>query len=86
MGCAALEDLLKRIGKLNSLDLDDKTMSDVVSALKREGLIKGAQTSLISAYTTLRNKTFHAQWDKIDNADVKSLISFTEEMLIKHFS
>lgn len=86
LGCAALEDLLKRLAKLNSIDVDDRTMSDVVNALKKQGIIKGAQTSLVSAYVTLRNKTFHAQWDKIENADVKSLIGFTEEMLIKHFS
>jgi uncharacterized protein YutE (UPF0331/DUF86 family) len=86
LGCAALEDLLKRLAKLNSVEVDDKTMADVVNALKRGGIIKGAQTNLISAYVTLRNKTFHAQWDKIENADIKSLIGFTEEMLIKHFS
>jgi len=86
LGCAALEDLLKRLAKLNTIDVEDKTMSDVVNALKKAGVIKGAQTNIVSAYVTLRNKTFHAQWDKIDNADVKSLLSFTEEMLIKHFS
>ena len=85
LACAALEDLLKRLGKINSLAIEDKSMNDVVNSLKRAGIIKGPQASLIGAYVTLRNKTFHAEWNKIDAADVKSLISFTEQMLLQNF-
>lgn len=86
LACAALEDALKKIGKFNGVLVEDKTMIEVVNALKSKGLIKGTQGQLLSAFGTLRNKTFHAEWDKVEEPEVKSLISFAEEMIIKHFS
>ena len=86
LACAALEDTLKKIAKLQNLSVDDKNMGEVVNALKREGLIRGSQSGLLSAYVSLRNKAFHAEWNKIESPDVSSLIGFTEELVLKNFS
>jgi len=86
LGCAALEDALKRLAKINELNLADKSMNDVVNSLKRNGILKGAQSTLIGSYITLRNRTFHAQWDKVETTDVSSLIGFTEQLLLENFS
>ncbi len=83
--CAALEDALKKLGSLKGLDVHDKDMSEVVNALKRSGILKGAQSTLINSYVTMRNRAFHAQWDKIEATDVSSAIAFTERLLLENF-
>ncbi len=85
LACAALEDALKRLGVANGLDVQDKEMSQVISALKTKGLLKGAQAKVVTGHLTLRNKAFHAEWDKIEKPEVSSAIGFTEQFLLKHF-
>jgi hypothetical protein len=86
LACAALEDALKRFALLNDLDVTDKTMSEVVSALKSKGLVGGAQKSLLEAMPKVRNSAMHADWDKITAQDVGSVIGFVEQLLLTKFS
>jgi len=86
LASAALEDSLKRYALLNNLNVDDKEMPGVISALKGKGLLKGPQASVVSSHTKTRNKAFHAQFDSIEMPEVKSLIAFTEEFIIKNLS
>jgi hypothetical protein len=83
---AALEDTLKKFALQNGLDIDDADMAQVINALKSQSLLKGPQASVVQSYVKLRNKAFHAEWDKIEKETVNSAISFTETFLIKHFS
>lgn len=85
LASAAIEDILKRYASMNNLDIEGKDMSEVISALKAKSLLQGPQASLVTSYVKLRNKAFHAEWDKIDKPEVQSLISFAEEFLIKYF-
>ena len=86
LACAALEDALKWCGTDQGLEVYDQDLSSVVNALKSAGVISGPQGTILRGYVQIRNKTFHAQWDAIDVLDVKSIITFTEEFLIKYFS
>jgi hypothetical protein len=86
LASAALEDSLKRYAILNNLQADDKDMSEVISALKSKGLLKGPQASVITSYTKTRNKAFHAEFEAIEMPEVKSLITFTEEFILKNLS
>ncbi|EMJ98769.1 MULTISPECIES: hypothetical protein [unclassified Leptospira] len=86
LACAALEDSLKRLASMNGLNTDDQDMSQVINSLKSKSVIAGPQLKILQSYTTLRNKAFHADWEKIDTPDVKSLIAFVEDFLLKHFS
>ena len=86
LACAALEDALKRVAMKENLDVTDKDMSDVINALKTKGVIKGAQAPIVQSYVKLRNKAFHAEWDKIDKESVSSVIGFTEQFLLTKFS
>ena len=86
LGCASLEDTLKRFAKLNSIEVEDKTMSEVVNALKSKGYLSSAQSSILKGYTQIRNKAFHTEWDKIEKSDISSIIGFTEEFILKHFT
>lgn len=86
LACAALEDALKRVAIKENLNVDDKDMSDVINALKTKGVIKGAQVPIVQSYVKLRNKAFHAEWDKIDKESVSSVIGFTEQFILSNFS
>ncbi|MGD0887332.1 MAG: hypothetical protein ABSA46_21010 [Thermodesulfovibrionales bacterium] len=86
LASAAIEDALKKFGTINGLELENKEMSEVINALKLKEVLKGPQAKISSSYITLRNKAFHAEWDKIDTLEVKSLIAFTEEFILVNFS
>lgn len=82
----ALEDALKRLGSMLGLDVDNKDMSETINALKLKGVFKGAQEKLAKSFVILRNKAFHAEWNKIDTPEVKSAIAFAEEFILINFS
>ena len=86
LACAALEDSLKQCAKSHSLDVDDADMSTVVGALKSVDAVDKTEGSILKGYTLVRNKAFHAQWDAIDNPAITSILAFTDQFLIKHFS
>ena len=85
LGCAALEDALKRYATANDLDVEGKTMEQVVNALKTKGLVSGTQKTFLSAMPNVRNLAMHAEWDKFTPEYVRLVISFTEQFLITNF-
>ena len=85
LACAALEDALKRYATLKGLDVEGKTMDEVVNVLKSQGLVGGAQKSLLSSMPKIRNLAMHADWDKLTPQDAGSVIGFVEHFLLAHF-
>jgi len=85
LASAALEDALKSYAKLNGLDANDKTMEEVVNSLKSKGLVEGAQKSLLSVMPRIRNNAMHANWSKITEQEVGSLIGYVEQFLLSKF-
>jgi hypothetical protein len=85
LACAALEDALKRYARKNGLDIEGKTMDSVVGALKGAGLVAGAQKSLLDVMPRIRNFAMHADFAKITDADVGSVLGFTEQFLLTKF-
>jgi uncharacterized protein YutE (UPF0331/DUF86 family) len=86
LACAALEDALKRYAEQKGLNVSDADMSQVVNALKSQGLLKDPQASIVQSYVKLRNKAFHAEWGKIEKESVNSAIGFTEQFILSNFS
>ena len=86
LAAVALEDTLKRYAKINGLDVEEKDMSQVINALKSEGLVSGARAQLLRPMPNLRNFALHADWDKITEPEVNSMIGFVEQFLLKEFS
>ena len=86
LASAALEDALKRHATANGLNVDEASMSNVISALKSKGLVSGAQKSMLAAMLQMRNHAMHARWEKFEKPDVSSLIGFVEQFLLTHFS
>lgn len=70
LAAAALEDALKRYARANGLDVEDKAMQEVVSALRAKGLVGGAQEALLEVMPKLRDYAMHANWDKFTEAEV----------------
>ena len=85
LACAALEDALKRYATACQLDIEGKTMEQVVNALKSKGLVSGAQKALLSAMPKIRNFAMHADWDKLTPQDSASVIGYVEHFLLEHF-
>jgi hypothetical protein len=85
LACAALEDALKRYARLNGLDVDDRVMQEVIAALKSKGLVGGPQRALLDAMPRVRDAAMHANWDRIQPADVSSVIGFVEQFLLTKF-
>jgi hypothetical protein len=85
IACAALEDCLKKYALRVKLDVDNKDMSTVISALKSKGLIKGAQSKLLDSFPKIRDWAMHANWDKITPESVGSVIGFVEQFIIIHY-
>jgi len=86
LACAALEDALKRFALISGLQVGDKSMQEIVNALKSEGLVAGAQKSLLDAMPRIRNFAMHAEWSKISEPDVSSVLGFVEQFLLSKFA
>jgi len=85
LACAALEDALKRFAEANGLDVEEEDMSKVVNALKSAGLVPKQQGALLKGMVPLRNKVFHAEWSKVDEAGIRSVIGFVKQFLLTKF-
>ncbi len=85
LASVALEDALKRKVIELGLSVENKNLSSIINTLKSKGLLSGAQGPIVSSYVKLRNAAMHAEWEKINEADVSSLIGFLEPFLLEHF-
>jgi hypothetical protein len=86
LASAALEDALKRKAEQLGINTQNKTLETIINALKSKSFFKGAQVPIVTSYVRLRNAAMHADWDKIQDADVNSLIGFLEPFLIDNFT
>lgn len=85
LASAALEDALKRYASGSGIDVNDRTMQEVVNALKSKGLVGGAQKTMLDVMPRLRDYAMHGNWDKLKIEDVSSVIAFVEQFLKCHF-
>jgi len=85
LATAALEDALKRKAEQIGLNVQGRPLDGVINLLKSRSFFKGAQVPIVSSYVKLRNAAMHADWVKIQAADVNSLIGFLETFLVDHF-
>jgi hypothetical protein len=86
LASAALEDTLKRFTTINGLQCEDQEMDSVINSLRSKGLLEGPENKLIGTYPKIRNAAMHAEWSKIKETEVGSLIGFTEQFLLSRFS
>lgn len=85
LACGALEDSMKKFAVQNGLEVSDADLSQVVNALKSAGLLQGPQAGVVQSFVKLRNKAFHAEFEKIQMPEISSLIAFVQQFLIANF-
>lgn len=86
LAVAALEDALRRKAEELGVSVENKSLSSIINSLKSKAFFKGAQVPIVSSYLKLRNAAMHANWDKIQDTDISSLIGFLEPFLLEHFT
>lgn len=85
LACAALEDAVKRYAEGVGIDPEGKDLSAVVNAVKATGKLSAPQGKILQSFVGVRNKAFHAEWAKIDTAEVHSVIAFVQEFVATRF-
>lgn len=61
-------------------------MQEVINSLKSKGLVAGAQKTILDTMPRVRNLALHADWDKLSEPEVNSVIGFVEQFLVTKFS
>lgn len=85
LACTVLEDSLKRLATIHSIEnAKGKEMSVVAVALFKEGAIEKSTKLAILSFKDLRNAVFHAQWDQVSEETVRMLLTFLPTFIEKH--
>ena len=61
-------------------------MAKVISAIKSKGLVSGARKSMLDTMLQIRNYAMHAEWGKVNEPEVNSIIAYVEQFLLQEFS
>jgi len=85
LAAAAFEDTVRRMGVDFAGVIGRDDLQNVIQALKNAGILVSPQLAIAQSYLSFRNHALHAEWDKIDAAAVHSVLSFVEQLVIKHF-
>lgn len=83
LAAAAYEDTIRRMGRDFAGVLGQDDLSDVINALKSQGVLKSPQLGVALSYMSFRNHALHANWEQIDRSSVTSVLGFVEELLLK---
>ena len=85
LAAAAFEDTIRRMGAAFAGVDDRRDLQDVVTELKKAGILEGPQLSIAQSHLKFRNDALHADWDKIDKVGVSTALQLVQELLVKHF-
>jgi hypothetical protein len=77
---------LRRLAAEKAGVQDRPKLESVVGALKDADLIRGGNISLANTLLKFRNDSLHADWQKVQQAQVESCLALTESLLREHFS
>jgi hypothetical protein len=83
---AAFEDTIRRMGETLAGVMGKDDLADVLKKLKDADVVKSPQVGIAQSYLTFRNRALHANWGDIQRESVLSVLSFVEQLLLKHFS
>jgi hypothetical protein len=83
---ASFEDTIRKMGEALAGVNSRPDLSDVMLTLKKANVLMGATFTTAQGYLKFRNDALHADWSKITPALIASCLSFTEGLLVQHFS
>ena len=84
LAAIVLEDTIKKIAAKNDLEVEGKSIEELVDDLVKADVLTPVKAKRVKAYAGVRNGALHAEWDKFDIRDAGELIAGTRE-LIEHF-
>jgi hypothetical protein len=73
------------IAAMHDLSVGDKEMSQVINALKTNGLIQGNAAKLVDRMPRIRDCAMHANWGSITPVEVGMVVACVEQLLAVHF-
>lgn len=85
LAAAAFEDVIRRLAHLRG-GKDTEKLADVLIWLKDMGVLQGSEVGIAQSYLSFRNRALHAKWDEVDLPSVKSVLAFTEQIILKNFT
>ena len=85
LAAAAFEDVIRRLADLRG-GKDTEKLADVLIWLKDMGVLQGSEVGIAQSYLSFRNRALHAKWDEVDLPSVKSVLAFTEQIILKNFT
>jgi hypothetical protein len=81
LAAVAFEDSLKKIGALKGLNIAGKELYDLVNLLKANQILTGNSGQVAGNFVKTRNAALHAEWSKITEAEVGSLIALVQGLI-----
>jgi uncharacterized protein YutE (UPF0331/DUF86 family) len=81
LASAVLEDTVKRVARKNGIDPSGKTLDPLITELAKANVFTPVKAKRYRAAAGIRDKAFHAEWDKIDLKDVGELIRSTRDLI-----
>lgn len=85
LAAAAFEDVLRKLGEAK-VGGEHEKLADVLTALKEAGVFQGAEVGIAQSYLSFRNRALHAKWSEVDRPGIESVLGFTEQIIVKHFT
>jgi hypothetical protein len=85
LSAAAFEDVMRKLSDHNGLP-EHKRLHDVLIALKDAGVLQRTEVTTAQSYLSFRNNALHAKWSEVDRPIVHSVLGFTEQIILKHFT
>ena len=85
LAAAAFEDTIRRLAEQEGISEQGRKLADVLTDLKNQEVLAGAQVGIAQSYLKFRNDALHAQWDAVERSGVNIVLGFTEQLIVKHF-
>ena len=86
LAAASFEDTIRKMGEVLASVQERPKLEEVVSALKKAGVLQGASVATAVGFLKFRNDALHADWADLKPDVVSSCISFVDHLLLQHFS
>jgi len=81
LGSAVLEDTIKKIASKSNISAAGQSLEELINALVKKGVFTPVKSKRVKVWASVRNHTFHAEWDKFDIRDVGELIKGLRELI-----
>jgi hypothetical protein len=83
---AAFEDLLRRLAQEKIGFSARVKLEQVVNELKDKAVLQGGEPAVVQGFLKFRNDSLHADWQSVNESQIKSCLALPDSLIIKHLS